>query len=470
MSEKKDDLKNILTEDYKYGFRTETESVTSSGKGLNEDVIKMISETKKEPKWMLDFRLKSYEEFMKLENPTYGPDLSHIDFQDYTYYIKPTDKVETSWDDVPQEIRDTFNKLGIPEAEQKFLSGVHTQFESEVVYHNTQKELSEQGVIFTDFDTALREYPELVKEYMGTIVPPTDNKYAALNSAVWSGGSFIYIPKGVKIDKPLQSYFRINSEQMGQFERTLIIVDEGSSIHYVEGCTAPIYSKDSLHAAVVEIFVKKNAYCRYSTVQNWANNIINLVTKRTLVEESGHMEWVDGNIGSGLNMKYPACILKGDNSKGTTISIAFAGKGQHQDTGAKMIHLGKNTTSSIISRSICRGGGIVNYRGVVSHEKSAAGARSNVECDTIILDSISKSDTIPYNKAATDDVFIQHEASVSKVDEEQLFYLMSRGLTEAEATEMVVMGFIEPFARELPMEYAVELNQLIKLEMENSIG
>ncbi len=456
--------------DYKYGFKTETKSVINTGKGLTEKIVKEISQIKKEPTWMRDFRLQAYQAFLARQNPTWGPDLSKVNFEDITYYIKPSERMEKSWDDVPEEIKNTFDKLGIPEAEQKFLAGVGAQFESEVVYHSTMKELEEQGVIFTDTDTALREYPELFKEYFNQIVPYNDNKYSALNSAVWSGGSFIYVPKGVKVEKPLQSYFRINSEQMGQFERTLIIVDEGASLHYVEGCTAPIYSTDSLHAAVVEIFVRKGGYCRYTTIQNWANNIVNLVTKRALVDEDAHMEWIDGNIGSGINMKYPTCILKGDRAKGTTISIAFAGKGMHQDTGAKMIHLGKDTTSSIVSKSMSAKGGKVNYRGMIKHTKNAIGAKTNVECDTIILDDESTSDTLPYNIVQNNYATVQHEASVSKVSEEQLFYLMSRGLTEEQAIEMIIMGFIEPFAKELPMEYAVELNQLIKLEMEGSIG
>lgn len=460
----------LISDDYKYGFVTDTKPVLDSGKGLNEDVIRFISKAKNEPEWMLNFRLKSYDAFKKIDNPEWGPDLSGINFDDYTYYIKSTKGQGHNWDEVPEEIKQTFDKLGIPEAEQKFLAGASTQFESEVVYHNNLKELDDAGVIFCDTDTALREYPELLKEYMGKLVPPTDNKYAALNSAVWSGGSFIYVPKGVKLTKPVQSYFRINSERMGQFERTLIIVDEGASIHYVEGCTAPIYSKDSLHAAVVEIYVKKDGYCRYSTVQNWADNIVNLVTKRTLVEENGTMEWIDGNIGSGLNMKYPCCVLKGDNAKGTCVTIAFASKNQFQDTGAKMIHIGKNTTSTIISKSIAKGGGKVNYRGMVRALDNAKGARSHIECDTLLLDGISTSDTIPLNEGRNDEMYIEHEASVSKVNEEQLFYLMSRGLTEEEATKMIVMGFIEPFAKELPMEYAVELNRLINLSMEGSIG
>ncbi len=456
--------------DYKYGFKTETKSIHDTGKGLTEDIIKEISTIKKEPKWMLDFRLKAFKHFKEKPIPTWGPDLTKINFDDITYYVKPSERSEKSWDDVPEEIKNTFDKLGIPEAEQKFLSGVGAQFESEAVYHSTQKELEDLGVIFLDTDTALKEHPDIVKSFLSKVIPIDDNKYSALNSAVWSGGSFIYVPKGVKVEKPLQSYFRINSEQMGQFERTLIIVDEGASLHYVEGCTAPIYTTNSLHAANVEIFVKKGGYCRYTTIQNWAANIVNLVTKRAMVEEDGHMEWVDGNIGSGINMKYPTCILKGDRAKGTTISIAFAGKNMHQDTGAKMIHLGKNTTSSIISKSMSAKGGKVNYRGMIHHDQKAIGAKSNVECDTIILDDESTSDTLPYNIVKNNYATVQHEASVSKVSEEQLFYLMSRGLSEEEATEMIIMGFIEPFAKELPMEYAVELNQLIKLEMEGSIG
>ncbi|MCI5583145.1 MAG: Fe-S cluster assembly protein SufB [Anaeroplasma sp.] len=469
MDKNKESIDSIVG-DYKYGFTTDAKTVLTSGKGLNREVVEFISKAKNEPDWMLDIRLKAYEAFLKLENPVWGPDLSGIDFNEYTYYIKSSEKTENNWESVPEEIKETFDKLGIPEAEAKYLAGTSTQFESEVVYHNNLKELDDLGVIFCDTDTAVRKYPELVKEYFGKIVPYTDNKYAALNTAVWSGGSFIYVPKGVKLKKPVQSYFRINSERMGQFERTLIIVEDEADIHYVEGCTAPLYSKDSLHAAVVEIYVKKYAHCRYSTVQNWSNNIVNLVTKRTLVDDFGHMEWIDGNIGSGLNMKYPACILKGKGSKGTTVSIAFASEGQLQDTGAKMIHLGEKSTSTIISKSICRGGGKVNYRGEVTCGKNALGARSHVECDTLILDNLSTSDTIPTNTGKNSDMYIEHEATVSKVNEEQLFYLMSRGLTEQEATEMIVMGFIEPFSKELPMEYAVELNRLIKLEMVDSIG
>ena len=459
-----------IKEEYKYGFKTDVKNIITSGKGISEDVVRFISEAKQEPEFMEENRIKAYHEFVNKKNPSWGPNLDFIDFSEYTYYAKATTKTENKWEEVPDKIKDTFDKLGIPEAEAKYLAGTSAQFESEVVYHKNLKELDEMGVIFLDTDTALKKYPELFKKYFGKIIPASDNKYAALNTAVWSGGSFIYVPKGVKVTKPVQSYFRINSEKVGQFERTLIIVDDDAEIHYVEGCTAPIYSKDSLHAAVVEIYVGKNAKCRYSTVQNWSNNIINLVTKRALVEENGLMEWIDGNVGSGLNMKYPACILKGDYAKGTTISIAFASKDQYQDAGAKMIHIGKNTTSKIISKSICKNGGTVNYRGLVSGAKSAIGAKSHVECDTLILDDISKSDTIPLNKVSNNDMYIEHEATVSKVNEEQLFYLMSRGLSSEEATEMIVMGFIEPFSKELPMEYAVELNRLIKLEMNGAIG
>lgn len=456
---------------YKYGFTTKHKNLKDTGKGLNEGVIREISAEKGEPKWMLDFRLKSYEHFMETPMPGWGPDLSReVDFSSYTYYIKPSERTENSWDDVPENIKDTFDRLGIPEAEAKYLSGVSTQYESEVVYHNSQKELEEKGVIFLDTDSALKQHPDIFKRYFSTVVPYTDNKFAALNSAVWSGGSFIYVPKGVKLTKPLQSYFRINTESMGQFERTLIVVDEGAEVHYIEGCTAPIYTKNSLHSAVVEIIIKKGGLARYTTIQNWSDNILNLVTKRALCEEDAHMEWIDGNIGSKITMKYPTCILKGDRSKGTTISIAFAGKGQIQNAGAKMIHLGKDTSSSIVSKSLSRHGGNVTYLGLVEHGTKATGAKTNIECDTIILDDISKSDTIPYNVTKNGDVTVQHEAKVSKVSEEQLFYLMSRGLSEEQATEMIIMGFIEPFAKELPMEYAVELNQLLKLEMEGSIG
>lgn len=456
--------------DYKYGFVTNAEIIADTGKGISEAVVRQISAYKKEPKWMLERRLAAYQAFLNHPLPNFGPDLSFINFDEYTYYIKSSDRVEKKWEDVPEEIRDTFDKLGIPEAEQKFLAGVTTQFESEAVYHNMIKELDEKGVIFCDTDTALREYPELFKKYFGTVVPLDDNKFAALNSAVWSGGTFIYVPKGVTVEKPLQSYFRINSQQMGQFERTLIIVDEGASVNYVEGCTAPIYSKDSLHAAIVEIVVEKNGYARYSTIQNWSNNILNLVTKRAVCAEGATMDWIDGNMGSGINMKYPACILKGRGARGTMISIAFASKDQYQDAGAKMIHLAPDTTSTIISKSICREGGVTNYRGTVLHEKTATNAHSHVECDTIMLDNISSSDTIPLNLTRNATSRIEHEATVSSISDEQLFYLMSRGISEEDAMQMIVMGFFEPFAKELPMEYAVELNQLVQLEMANSIG
>lgn len=464
------DDKTFLNEEYKYGFKDDDVSVFKTNKGLNEDIIKEISHIKKEPDWMLKFRLQAYEMFRKLNNPKWGPDLNQIDFDEFTYYIRPSDRTESSWDDVPETIKNTFDKLGIPEAEKKFLAGVSTQYESEVVYHNMLKEVEEKGVIFLDTDSGLRNYPELFKEYFAKVVSYADNKYAALNSAVWSGGSFIYVPKGVKLDKPLQSYFRINSERMGQFERTLIIVDEGADVHYVEGCTAPQYSKESLHAAVVEIYVKKGAKCRYSTVQNWSSNILNLVTKRAYVEEYGTMEWIDGNIGSQLTMKYPACVLAGEYAKGMCISIAVAKENQLQDAGAKMIHLAPHTSSNIISKSLSRQGGKVNYRGEVRHGPNAAYAKSKVECDTLILDKLSTSDTIPTNINQTNTSTIEHEATVSKISEEQLFYLMSRGLSYQEATEMIVMGFLEPFTRELPMEYAVELNQLLKLDMSESIG
>ena len=464
------DDKNFLNEEYKYGFKDEDISVFKTQKGLSEEVIREISKIKNEPEWMLEFRLKAYEKFLELDNPSWGPDLSEIDFSEYTYYIRPSEKIGTTWEEVPETIKDTFDRLGIPEAEKKFLAGVHTQYESEVVYSNMLKEVEEKGVIFLDTDSGLRLYPDLFKEYFAKVVSYADNKYAALNSAVWSGGSFIYVPKGVKLEKPLQSYFRINSESMGQFERTLIIVDEGADVHYVEGCTAPTYSKDSLHAAVVEIYVKANGKCRYSTVQNWSSNILNLVTKRAYVEEYGAMEWIDGNIGSHITMKYPACVLAGEYARGMCISIAVAGENQIQDAGAKMIHLAPYTSSNIVSKSLSRNGGAVNYRGLVRHGKNALYAKSKIECDTLILDKISRSDTVPTNVNENNTSTIEHEATVSKISEEQLFYLMSRGLTKSQATEMIVMGFLEPFTRELPMEYAVELNQLLKLDMSDSIG
>ena len=463
---------NILKtqDEYKYDFKDEDVTIFNTGKGLSEDVVKAISKAKNEPDWMLEIRLKAYQKFLELPLPKWGPDLTNIDFNDFTYYKKPSDKVEKSWENVPETIKNTFEKLKIPESEQKFLAGVSTQYESEVVYHNMLKEVEEKGVIFYDTDTALKMVPDLFKEYFGKIVSYADNKFVALNTAVWSGGSFIYVPKGVKLEKPLQSYFRINSEQMGQFERTLIICEDGSDLHYVEGCTAPKYSQDSLHAAVVEIFVKKNAKCRYSTVQNWSPNILNLVTKRTLVEEDGVMEWIDGNVGSHINMKYPACVLAGENAKGVCISIAVGSNNQIQDAGAKMIHLAPHTSSTIISKSLARTGGKVNYRGLVSMSEKAKYSKAKVECDTLILDDISSSDTIPTNIISNNTSTIEHEATVSKISEEQLFYLMSRGLSKEDATQMIILGFIEPFTRELPMEYAVELNQLLKINMEGAIG
>ncbi|MBM7551255.1 Fe-S cluster assembly protein SufB [Thalassobacillus pellis] len=457
-------------EDYKYGFHEKDISIFRTQRGLTKEIVEEISRYKDEPEWMLEFRLKSLEHFYKMPMPQWGGDLAELDFDEITYYVKPSERSERSWDEVPEEIKNTFDKLGIPEAEQKYLAGVSAQYESEVVYHNMQEDLEKQGIVFKDTDSALKENEDLFREYFGKVIPPSDNKFAALNSAVWSGGSFIYVPKGAKVDTPLQAYFRINSENMGQFERTLIIVDEDASVHYVEGCTAPVYTTNSLHSAVVEIFVKKNAYCRYTTIQNWANNVYNLVTKRATADANATMEWVDGNLGSKLTMKYPAVILKGEGARGMTLSIALAGKGQHQDAGAKMIHLAPNTSSSIVSKSISKHGGKVTYRGIVQFGRKAEGARSNVECDTLIMDNQSTSDTIPYNEIMNENISLEHEAKVSKVSEEQLFYLMSRGISEEEATEMIVMGFIEPFTKELPMEYAVEMNRLIKFEMEGSIG
>lgn len=463
-----DDVK--FQEDYKYGFKDEDVSIANTGKGLSEEVVRAISKYKNEPDWMLEFRLKALKAFNASPLPSFGPDLKDLDFSSYTYFTRPSDKEAKSWDEVPETIKNTFDKLGIPEAEQEYLAGVSTQYESEVVYHNMLKEVEDKGVIFLSTDMALKLYPELFRKYFSTVVPVADNKFSALNGAVWSGGSFIYVPKGVHLDKPLQSYFRINNEKSGQFERTLIIVDEGADVHYVEGCTAPTYSKESLHAAVVEIIIHKNAKCRYSTVQNWSTNIVNLVTKRAVCYENAAMEWIDGNIGSQVNMKYPACILKERGAKGTCISIAVAGKGQYQDAGARMIHEAPDTVSTIISKSIVKNGGVANYRGTVRHMPNATNCRAHVECDTLILDPISKSDTIPTNEVRNNQSYIEHEATVSKINEDQLFYLMSRGLSEKEATQMIIMGFIEPFSRELPMEYAVELNQLIKMDMDGSVG
>ncbi len=471
MSEEKNTGVIASQDDYKYGFHDDNvKTVLETGKGLTEEIVRQISAWKNEPEWMCEFRVKAFHQFEKMEMPNWGPDLSEIDFQDFTYYKKVSNEAERSWEDVPEEVKNTFEKLGIPEAEKKYLAGVTTQYESEAVYHNMLDEVREKGVLFLDIDSALKEYPDIFKKYFATIVPASDNKLAALNSAVWSGGSFIYVPKGVKLEKPLQSYFRINSESMGQFERSIIIVDDGAECSYVEGCTAPQYSKDSMHAAVVEVFVGKGAKCRYSSVQNWSGNILNLVTKRAKVEEHGTMEWIDGNIGSRISMKYPACILAGEYAHGLCISIAVGSKNQFQDTGAKMIHLAPHTTSSIVSKSVSRNGGVTNFRDWIHFTPKAENSRTKIECDTLILDNKSRSDTIPLNINDCDSATIEHEAKVSKISEDELFYLMSRGLSEAQATEMIVMGFLEPFTRELPMEYAVELNQLMKIDFTNSIG
>ncbi|MGK0550691.1 Fe-S cluster assembly protein SufB [Enterococcus faecalis] len=457
-------------EEYKFGFHDDVKPIFSTGDGLTEEVVREMSRIKGEPEWMLDFRLKSLAQFNKMPMQNWGPDLSDIEFDKIKYYQKPSDKPARDWEDVPEKIKETFERIGIPEAERAYLAGASAQYESEVVYHNMKEEFEKLGIIFTDTDSALKEYPDLFKEYFAKLVPPTDNKLAALNSAVWSGGTFIYVPKGVRVDVPLQTYFRINAENTGQFERTLIIVDEGASVHYVEGCTAPTYSSNSLHAAIVEIFTRKDAYCRYTTIQNWSDNVYNLVTKRAKAYEGATVEWIDGNLGAKTTMKYPSVYLDGKGARGTMLSIAFAGANQIQDTGAKMIHNAPNTSSSIVSKSISKDGGEVNYRGQVTFGKESTGSISHIECDTIIMDERSKSDTIPFNEIHNSQVSLEHEAKVSKISEEQLYYLMSRGLTESEATEMIVMGFVEPFTKELPMEYAVELNRLISYEMEGSVG
>jgi Fe-S cluster assembly protein SufB len=452
---------------YQLGWRDDIEYAFTPRKGLDEDVIREMSAMKKEPEWMLNFRLKAYQRFLRKPMPQWGGGgaLNTIDFDDIYYYVKPAGEQQKYWDMVPESIKATYEKLGIPAAERKYLAGVTAQYESEVVYHRNREDLEKLGVLFTDMDTALRDYPEIVKEYFGTIIPPNDNKFAALNSAVWSGGSFIYVPPGVHVDQPLQAYFRINSENMGQFERTLIIVDEGAYVHYVEGCSAPVYTTDSLHSAVVEIVVKEGARCRYTTIQNWSNNVFNLVTKRAAAYRNATMEWVDGNLGSRLTMKYPAVWLMEPGAHGEVLSIAFAGEGQHQDAGAKIIHVAPDTTSTIVSKSISKGGGRAGYRGLVRVEPGAENAKSFVRCDALILDEESRSDTYPYMEIEENDAEIGHEATVSKVGEEQLFYLMSRGLTEDQATSMIVAGFIEPIVKELPMEYAVEMNRLIELNM-----
>jgi Fe-S cluster assembly protein SufB len=457
--------------EYRYGFHDpEDKYVFKSRKGLDHEIVRQISEMKRESDWMRDFRLKSLDTFFKKPMPNWGGYLGDLDFQDIYYYVKAARGQEKSWEDVPDDIRRTYDRLGIPEAEKKYLAGVKAQYESEVVYGSLQEDLAKKGVIFTDTDSALRDHPDLFREHFGKVIPPADNKFAALNSAVWSGGSFIYVPKGVHIDFPLQAYFRINSENMGQFERTLIIVDEGASVHYVEGCTAPTYSSESLHSAVVEIIVKRGARCRYTTIQNWSNNVYNLVTKRAMAYGDSLMEWVDGNLGSRLTMKYPAIYLMEPGARGETLSIAFAGKGQHQDAGSKMVHCAPNTFSRVVSKSISKSGGRASYRGLVKIANGASGCKSNVVCDALLLDSASRSDTYPYIEVDEDNVAVEHEASVSKIAEDQLFYLMSRGLTEAEASAMIVTGFIEPLVKELPMEYAVEMNRLIELQMEGTVG
>src|SRR5262245_26472935 len=454
----------------KYGFHDAEQYVFKSRKGLDREIVQQISELKGEPKWMLDYRLKALEIFEKKPLPMWGGDVSKIDFQDIYYYVKPTSEEAKSWEDVPADMKRTFDKLGIPEAEQKFLAGVGAQYDSEVVYHKIKETLEKQGVIFLSCDQGLRDHPELFKKYFGTVIPSSDNKFVALNFAVWSGGSFICVTKGVKVDVLLQAYFRINTKDMGQVERTLIIVDEDAYVHYVEGCTAPIYSSDSLHSAVVEIIVKKGGRCRYTTIQNWSNNVYNLVTKRATCEAGATMEWVDGNIGSKVTMKYPAVYLMGEHARGETLSIAFAGESQHQDAGAKMVHAAPHTSSSILSKSVARGGGRTSYRGLIQVNEGAHGSKSNVLCDALLVDQISRSDTYPYVDVREDDVSMAHEATVSKVSDDQLFYLMSRGMEEDEAMAMIVRGFVEPIARELPMEYALELNRLIELQMEGAVG
>jgi Fe-S cluster assembly protein SufB len=456
---------------YEYGWSDSDAAGTNARRGLNEDVVRDISAKKSEPEWMLDLRLKGLKLFGKKPMPTWGSDLSGIDFDNIKYFVRSTEKQAASWDDLPADIKNTYDRLGIPEAEkQRLVSGVAAQYESEVVYHQIREDLEEQGVIFVDTDTALKEHEELFREYFGTVIPVGDNKFASLNTAVWSGGSFIYVPKGVHVDIPLQAYFRINTENMGQFERTLIIADEDSYIHYVEGCTAPIYSSDSLHSAVVEIIVKKGARVRYTTIQNWSNNVYNLVTKRAIAEAGATMEWVDGNIGSKVTMKYPAVWLMGEHASGEVLSVAFSGEGQHQDAGAKMVHAAPHTSSNIISKSVARNGGRSSYRGLVQVKEGAYGSKSTVKCDALLVDDISRSDTYPYVDVREDDVSMGHEATVSKISDDQLFYLMSRGMNEDEAMAMIVRGFVEPIARELPMEYALELNRLIELQMEGAVG
>ncbi len=456
--------------EYQYGFHDEEAPVIKIDRGLSEDVIRQISGHKNEPQWMLDYRLEAYKIFLSKPMPNWGADLSGIDFENIFYYLKPAENLATSWDEVPEAIKNTFERLGIPEAERKFLAGVGAQYDSEVIYHSLKKELEDQGVLFMDTDQALIHHEELFREYWGTIIPSADNKFAALNSAVWSGGSFIYVPPGVRIEQPLQAYFRINAENMGQFERTLILVDEGAYVHYVEGCTAPTYSSDSLHSAVVEILVKKGGRCRYTTIQNWSNNVYNLVTKRAVAMEDATMEWVDGNLGSKVTMKYPAVILKGERAHGEILSVAFAGEGQHLDAGGKVTHVAPNTTSVITSKSISKQGGRSSYRGLLRVNKEAEGSKSKVVCDALLIDADSRTDTYPYINIMADNVDIGHEATVSRLGEEQIFYLMSRGLSEGEASGLIVAGFVEPITKELPLEYAVELNRIIQMQMEGSVG
>ena len=455
---------------YQLGWSDAEDYVFKPKKGLTESLVQEISWMKGEPNWMRDLRLKSLRHFQNRPMPNWGGDMSEIYFDDIYYYIKPSESVVDEWEDVPEAIKDTYEKLGIPEAERKYLAGVTAQYESEVVYHKNREDLEAQGVIFCDMDTALREHPEIVRAYFGKVIPPNDNKFSALNSAVWSGGSFIYVPEGVEVEMPLQAYFRINAENMGQFERTLIIADKGSKVHYIEGCSAPVYSTDSLHSAVVEIIVKESARVTYTTIQNWSSNVFNLVTKRAIVEAEGHMEWIDGNIGSRLTMKYPAVVMVGPKASGEVLSVAYAGAGQHQDAGAKMTHSAPETTSKIVSKSISKNGGRSSYRGLVRVEDDAYGCKSHVQCDALILDEDSISDTYPYMEIGSKDAVVGHEATVSKVADEQLFYLTSRGLTEEQATGMIVNGFIEPVTRTLPMEYAVEWSRLIELQMEGSVG
>ena len=467
---KNETVAQLGLDDYKYDFRTEDKPVYKAQKGLSEEVVRQISRHKEEPQWMLDFRLKALDIFNSKPMPDWGGDLSTLNLDEIYFYLRPQDRMERSWDDVPDDIKNTFERLGIPEAERNILAGVGAQFESEMVYHSLKEEWTEQGIIFESIEDGLKLYPEIFKEYFATVVPPADNKFAALNSAVWSGGSFVYIPKGVNVDIPLQAYFRVNAEQMGQFERTLIICEEGSQAHYIEGCTAPMYSTESFHSGVIEIIVKPNARFRYTTIQNWSSNMYNLVTQRAMVHENANMEWLDGNLGSKLTMKYPSCFLVGEGAHGEILSIAYAGDGQHQDTGGKVIHAAPNTTSMIVSKSISKGTGRSSYRGLCKVYEGAVNSKSNVECDALLMNETSRTDTYPYIEIDENQSSIGHEASVSKVGEEQMFYLMSRGLSEAEAMTMVVRGFIEPIAKELPLEYAIELNRLIELEMEGSVG